>query len=168
MRKTLRFLPVVIVSQPSLCSVIVLNGWNSHPHSAVVASYVASHQDCSYFMKTSVHAVISCCVSYVSCVSDSAEIICVRWSALHSDPPPGALVSLPLVFNPWPPRMSALHVVPPRTLYESWTLFLLCIFLCFLLKNCFPSSMEIIWNSVKLQRSLAVMKVFKKFKNIAP
>ncbi|XP_056230724.1 glycerophosphodiester phosphodiesterase domain-containing protein 5 isoform X2 [Seriola aureovittata] len=32
--------------------------------------------------------------------TDSSEVICVRWSPLHSDPPAGALVSLPLVFNP--------------------------------------------------------------------
>ncbi|XP_061574804.1 glycerophosphodiester phosphodiesterase domain-containing protein 5 isoform X2 [Cololabis saira] len=32
--------------------------------------------------------------------TDSAEVICVGWNPLHSDPPAGALVSLPLVFNP--------------------------------------------------------------------
>uniref|UniRef100_A0A4W6CDV6 GP-PDE domain-containing protein n=1 Tax=Lates calcarifer TaxID=8187 RepID=A0A4W6CDV6_LATCA len=32
--------------------------------------------------------------------TDSSEVICVHWSPLHSDPPAGALVSLPLVFNP--------------------------------------------------------------------
>ncbi|CAB1419787.1 unnamed protein product [Pleuronectes platessa] len=32
--------------------------------------------------------------------TDSSEVICVRWSPLHSEPPAGALVSLPLVFNP--------------------------------------------------------------------
>ncbi|KAI4815234.1 hypothetical protein KUCAC02_005387, partial [Chaenocephalus aceratus] len=32
--------------------------------------------------------------------TDSSEVICFRWSPLHSDPPAGALVSLPLVFNP--------------------------------------------------------------------
>ncbi|XP_058490270.1 glycerophosphodiester phosphodiesterase domain-containing protein 5 isoform X2 [Solea solea] len=32
--------------------------------------------------------------------TDSWEVICVRWSPLHSDPPAGAFISLPLVFNP--------------------------------------------------------------------
>lgn len=48
----------------------------------------------------------------VLCVSDSSDVICVRWSPVHSDPPAGALVSLPLVFNPWPPACQPCMSVP--------------------------------------------------------
>lgn len=42
-----------------------------------------------------------CIMCVCVCMSDSSEVICIRWIPLHSDPSTGSLVSLPLVFNPW-------------------------------------------------------------------
>lgn len=63
------------------------------------------------------HAVICCHVCACLSVLDSSEVTCVCWSPLQSDSPAGALVSLTLVFSPWPPPLHVSTVTKP-----VWTL----------------------------------------------